>query len=183
MCHMRDYLNTESIACQENLPATSTSRAVFGILLSAYMVAAQASSAAQPAAYVGDFGPNPQLPEPQSHLLPTIKIAKAVPWPGAQQPQPAAGLAVNAFAADLDHPRWLYVLPNGDVLVAETNSPAKPDDGKGIKGAVMKQAMSKAGAATPTANRITYCVMPMAMAAPKFAKYCCKDSTRRLAWR
>ena len=47
-------------------------------------------------------------------------------------------LAVSAFASGLDHPRWLYVLPNGDVLVAETNAPPRPDDGKGIKGWFMK---------------------------------------------
>ncbi|HEY6986697.1 MAG TPA: sorbosone dehydrogenase family protein, partial [Rhodanobacteraceae bacterium] len=61
----------------------------------------------------------------------------------------------NAFAADLEHPRWLYVLPNGDVLVAETDAPPKPDDRKGFKGFVMKKLMSKAGSGTPSANRIT----------------------------
>jgi glucose/arabinose dehydrogenase len=64
-------------------------------------------------------------------------------------------LAVREFAGGLDHPRTVYVLPNGDVLVAETNAPPKPDDAKGIKGWVMKQVMSRAGAATPSANRIT----------------------------
>jgi len=62
---------------------------------------------------------------------------------------------VRAFAVGLDHPRWLYVLPNGDVLVAETNEPAKPDDAKGIRGAVMKAVMTRAGAAVPSANRIS----------------------------
>ena len=70
--------------------------------------------------------------------------------------RPAAGLAVNAFAGDLDHPRWLYVLPNGDVLVAETNAPATEKSGvEGLKGLVMKAAMKRAGAAVPSANRIT----------------------------
>jgi glucose/arabinose dehydrogenase len=60
-----------------------------------------------------------------------------------------------AFADGLEHPRWLYVLPNGDVLVAETNAPPRPEEGKGLKGAIMKRAMAKAGAAVPSANRIT----------------------------
>jgi glucose/arabinose dehydrogenase len=65
------------------------------------------------------------------------------------------GVTVSAYATGLDHPRWLYVLPNGDVLVAETNAPPKPDDNKGIRGFFMKQAMKRAGAGTPSANRIT----------------------------
>jgi glucose/arabinose dehydrogenase len=70
-------------------------------------------------------------------------------------PVAAAGLAVNAYATGLEHPRWLHVLPNGDVLVAESNAPPKPDDGKGIKGWFMKKVMKRAGAGTPSANRIT----------------------------
>ena len=66
-----------------------------------------------------------------------------------------ARLAVNAFATGLDHPRWLYVLPNGDVLVAETNAPPRPEEGKGIKGMVMQFVMKRAGAGVPSANRIT----------------------------
>jgi glucose/arabinose dehydrogenase len=82
-------------------------------------------------------------------------VAPATGWPADAKPTPAAGLEVNAFAKDLDHPRWLYVLPNGDVLVAETNAPPRPEDGRGIKGWFMKRAMKKVGAATPSANRIT----------------------------
>ncbi|HMB42757.1 MAG TPA: sorbosone dehydrogenase family protein, partial [Luteimonas sp.] len=100
-------------------------------------------------------GPQPTLPPPQHRLIPTIKIATATGWPAGVTPVAASGLTVNAFAANLDHPRWIYVLPNGDVLVAESNAPPKPDDGKGIKGAVMKSAMKRAGAAVASANRIT----------------------------
>jgi glucose/arabinose dehydrogenase len=99
-------------------------------------------------------GPNPTLPKPQASLVPTVNIAPAKGWPAGVQPQPVAGTRVNAFASQLDHPRWLYVLPNGDVLVAETNSPPKPEDGKGIKGWVMGLVMKRAGAASPSANRI-----------------------------
>ena len=100
-------------------------------------------------------GASPQLARPVQALIPTVNIAPAKGWPPGVAPRPAPGLAVNAFAKDLDHPRWLYVLPNGDVLVAETNAPPRPDDGTGIKGWVMKLMMGRAGAKAPSANRIT----------------------------
>jgi len=65
--------------------------------------------------------PHPMLPSPNPTILPTVNIAPAKGWPAGETPRAAAGLAVSAFATGLDHPRWLYVLPNGDVLVAETN--------------------------------------------------------------
>ena len=100
-------------------------------------------------------GAHPTLPPPQQTLIPTVHIAPAKGWPSGATPLAAAGTRVAAFARDLDHPRWLYVLPNGDVLVAETNAPPKPDDAKGIKGWMMKLFMKKAGAGVPSANRIT----------------------------
>jgi glucose/arabinose dehydrogenase len=100
------------------------------------------------------FGPSPTLPPPQSSLIPTINVAPAKGWPPGGKPSAANGMAVNAFATGLDHPRTVYVLPNGDVLVAETNAPPKPDDGKGIRGWVQKLFMKRAGAVTPSANRI-----------------------------
>ena len=100
-------------------------------------------------------GPTPAIPEPKTSLIPTVDIAPAKGWPQGATPTAAAGLSVNAFAGGFVHPRWLYVLPNGDVLVAETNAPPRPEDGKGIKGFVMKKVMKKAGAAVPSANRIT----------------------------
>jgi glucose/arabinose dehydrogenase len=100
-------------------------------------------------------GPHPTLPSPHPTLFPTVNIAPAKGWPAGATPTAAAGLAVSAFATGLDHPRWLYVLPNGDVLVAETNAPPKPEDRKGIKGWIMKLLMKRAGAAAPSANRIT----------------------------
>jgi len=100
-------------------------------------------------------GPRPVLVAPVQHPIPTVNIAPARGWPDGGRPAPAAGLAVNAFAAGLDHPRWLYVLPNGDVLVAETNAPERPDEGKSLKGRAMKVFQKKAGAGAPSANRIT----------------------------
>jgi glucose/arabinose dehydrogenase len=100
-------------------------------------------------------GRQPVLPAPDARLLPTVNIAPAIGWPAGLTPTAAAGTRVAPFARELDHPRWLLVLPNGDVLVAETNAPAKPDDGQGIKGWAMKLVMKRAGAGTPSANRIT----------------------------
>lgn len=102
-----------------------------------------------------DFGPTPKLVEPNKTLLPTVSVSKAVGWPEGAKPKAAEGMTVSAFATGLDHPRTVYTLPNGDVLVAESNAPPKPEDGKGIKGWVMKLVMGHAGANTPTANRIT----------------------------
>ena len=99
-------------------------------------------------------GPHPVIKPVDKHLLPTVQIAPAKGWAAGQKPAPAAGIALTAFATGLNHPRWLYVLPNGDVLVAETNAPPKPDDAKGIRGHVMKIVQKKAGAGAPTANRI-----------------------------
>jgi glucose/arabinose dehydrogenase len=101
------------------------------------------------------IGAQPRLPPPQSSLIPTVKVAPAVGWPQGAAPKAASGLSVAAYAAGLDHPRWLYVLPNGDVLVAETAAPQRPEDGKGAKGWVMKKFMQRAGSAVPSANRIT----------------------------
>ena len=100
-------------------------------------------------------GPSPKLPEPNKTLIPTVNIAPAIGWPEGAKPTAAAGTQVAAFAEGLDHPRWLYVLPNGDVLVAETNAPPKPDDSTGIRGWVMEKVMGRAGAGVPSANRIT----------------------------
>jgi len=102
------------------------------------------------------MGPNPKLPAPNTTLIPTVNTAKAVGWIAGTQPVAAAGLGVNAFASGLDHPRWLYVLPNGDVLVAETNAPPKPEEASGgLKEWASGIVMKRAGAKTPSANRIT----------------------------
>jgi glucose/arabinose dehydrogenase len=100
-------------------------------------------------------GPAPAIPEPAKRLIPTVDIAPAKGWPQGLAPTAAAGLAVRAYAQGLEHPRWLYVLPNGDVLVAETNAPPRPEEGKGIKGWIMGMVMKKAGAGVPSPDRIT----------------------------
>jgi glucose/arabinose dehydrogenase len=100
-------------------------------------------------------GPNPQLPPPNKTLIPTVNIAVAKGWPPGAKPKPAPGLHVTALAEQLDHPRWLYVLPNGDILVAEANAPPQPEDGAGIMRWIRNRVMSRAGALTTSANRIT----------------------------
>jgi glucose/arabinose dehydrogenase len=130
------------------------SRFTFGI---SFIAAASTiiSALAARAEDVG-YGSNPQLPKPTSSLVPTIKVAKAVGWKAGETPRAAEGLQVVNFAAGLDHPRWLYELPNGDVLVAESNAPPKPE-GKsgGLRGWVQGLLMKRAGARTQSANRIT----------------------------
>jgi glucose/arabinose dehydrogenase len=102
------------------------------------------------------IGHSPELPPPKTSLIPTVKVADARGWADGAKPTAAPGLVVTAFARDLDHPRSLYVLPNGDVLVAETSAPAdRPDDGKGIKAWFVRRYQKKAGAAVPSANRLT----------------------------
>jgi glucose/arabinose dehydrogenase len=100
------------------------------------------------------YGAHPTLPAPNPTFIPTINQAPGIGWPAGAKPTPANGLKVAAFADKLTHPRWLTVLPNGDVLVAETNSPPKPDDMKGVRGIVAGVIMGGAGAATDSPNRI-----------------------------
>ena len=98
-------------------------------------------------------GPKPTIGEPREQTIPTVKVADVDRWKAGEKPVAAAGLTVERFAEGLDHPRNMYVLPNGDVLVAETNSP--PREGGGIEGMVMKWLLGKAGAGVPSANRIS----------------------------
>src|SRR5665647_1376395 len=114
---------------------------------------AACNESADTAAAARTFGPSPTLPAPQHSWIPTVNVATATGWPGGGKPTAANGMAVSAFATGLDHPRTVYVLPNGDVLVAESNAPPKPDDGKGFKAWVQHLVMGRAGANTPSANR------------------------------
>lgn len=102
------------------------------------------------------MGAHPTLPAPEHKAIPTVNIAPAKGWPVDAKPTAAKGFYVAALATGLSHPRWVYVLPNGDVLVAETDAPPKPEDSKGVKGFVMKKTMKAAGSGThKSANRIT----------------------------
>jgi glucose/arabinose dehydrogenase len=134
---------------------TRTIKTILSLLFAVFLAMPLAACAEQATLPVeAGMGPDPALPPPRSGFLPTVNIAPVKGWAVGEAPIAAKGFAVNAYASGLDHPRWIYVLPNGDVLVAETNAPPKPEDSKGIKGWVMKQTMKKAGAAAPSANRI-----------------------------
>jgi glucose/arabinose dehydrogenase len=124
-------------------------------LSSLLLLAACGDTARLPEA--ASIGNQPQLPPPATALLPTVHVAPARGWPAAGKPQPATGFTVTALERGLQHPRWLYVLPNGDVLVAESNKPAPAagEEDKGVKAWVTRQVMKRAGAGVPSADRIT----------------------------
>jgi glucose/arabinose dehydrogenase len=128
------------------------STAIVAIALGAVLIMSRESATVDVAQ---GYGPNPTLPDPNPTLLPTMNIAPASPWPAGTKPVPALGLDVVEFASGLDHPRWLLVLPNGDVLVIETNAPERPESSKGLKAQVRKVVMGRAGADVPSANRIS----------------------------
>ena len=119
----------------------------------ATLTACSSNSTTTDTAALPGIGANPVLPAPTKSLLPVVNIAPAKGWPEGGKPITAAGTQVLAFANGLDHPRWLAVLPNGDVLVAESNAP--PKDKRGLKAWAEKKVMQKAGAGVPSANRIS----------------------------
>ena len=98
-------------------------------------------------------GYDPKLLPMRMEKAPTVKIAKIIGWQKGETPIAAPGLKVAAFAEGLDHPRWLHVLPNGDVLVAESTQPARPV--KGIRDRIERKMMAKANGAKVSADRIT----------------------------
>src|SRR5215211_3646807 len=130
---------------------TFSSRAA--LLLAGIPILACSSAAHLPV--TAGMGPAPALPSPRMSIIPTINVVEAKGWAPNAAPVAGHGMRVVAFARGLDHPRWLYVLPNGDVLVAETNAPKRPKDGQGIKGIFFRIFQNKAGGAVPSANRIT----------------------------
>lgn len=98
------------------------------------------------------YGANVELPAPQKNMLPTINVAKAVGWPAGAAPTAAEGLVVSRYAEDMAHPRWLYILPNGDVLVAEAST--QPEKGGGIEGMIARNLQKRGGAYNHNQNRI-----------------------------
>lgn len=122
----------------------------------AVVLASTGAVAASQESDEGEYGAHPVIPAPEKHLIPTLKVAKAKRWKGDAMPRAGSGLKVSALARDLQHPRWVYVLPNGDILVAESEAPPKPEDGKGVRGLVQKHEQKRAGSGdAPSANRIT----------------------------
>jgi len=121
--------------------------------LFAVSLAGCASSAKLPLASV--TGPTPSIPAPTRSRIPIVNVAKVVGWSGRDHPVATPGTVVNAFAKKLDHPRWLYALPNGDVLVAESNAPVRPEMRTGVRNWFLRMFMHEGGAGDPSANRIT----------------------------
>jgi glucose/arabinose dehydrogenase len=119
----------------------------------AVFLAGCASSAKLPLTAVS--GSTPSLPEPSRSRIATVNVAKVVGWSGSDHPIAFPGTSVSAFARNLDHPRWLYVLPNGDVLVAESNAPDRPEMRTGVRSWFLRMFMHEGGAGDPSANRIT----------------------------
>ncbi|TRD11370.1 sorbosone dehydrogenase family protein [Erythrobacter insulae] len=104
-------------------------------------------------------GTEPILAEPQAEDFPTVQIAKPVGWADGELPEPGEGLSVNRFAEGLEHPRVLYALPNGDVLVTLTRAPKTEGDGEGgimatLRGWVASYLFSEAGASGESPNQI-----------------------------
>jgi glucose/arabinose dehydrogenase len=114
---------------------------------------ALAGCGSKPADPSTQYGPHPFLPEPQQYLLPPMKVAKPVPWGKEETPTVPAGLQIHALVNGLEHPRSLYVLPNGDILVVESSSPPAPINRP--KDAVMGWVIGYSGAGAQGANRIT----------------------------
>ncbi|RYY74205.1 MAG: sorbosone dehydrogenase family protein [Gammaproteobacteria bacterium] len=149
-------LSTHSIYTQKRSQLLRTSPTLFFIIFSSLLsISATSYADSEPKEVEVGIGPNPTLPEPDKSLLPQVNIAPEHGWPEGTTPTAAPGLNVNAFSIGLTHPRTLHVLPNGDVLVAETNGPAKRDEDSGIKGWFMKKVMKAAGAGIPSPNRIS----------------------------
>lgn len=140
------------MSCLEN--SSLVRKIACGIIVAIMAPSLLAQSSSSSSSLAG-YGINPALPAPEKKILPTVNVAPAKGWPANVQPTPAAGTKVTIFAQDLQHPRWLYLLPNGDVLVAETNAPPRPDDGKGLRGWFTGLFMKKAGSTGASANRIT----------------------------
>ena len=125
------------------------------LLLSIMTAVVAAGALANDALPVSEgYGPHPTLPPPHRQIIPTFKVPDAIGWKGGATPKAAPGFAVEAFATDLTHPRWLYVLPNGDVLVAETNAPDKPKDKTGPHAWYAKPFLKNSGVNGPSPNQI-----------------------------
>lgn len=132
-----------------------TTRPLFRACPAALLLFGAACAGAARLPVAAGVGTRPELPPPEHALIPVIAVAEAKGWRPGQTPRAATGTSVTAFAGNLDHPRWLHVLPNGDVLVAETNGPPRPKAVTGIKGWFFNRFQKKAGGAVPSADRIT----------------------------
>ena len=100
-----------------------------------------------------NFGTKPALPAPSPQTIPTMNVNSVAPWPAGAAPKAPAGFTVTRYAENLKHPRWLYVLPNGDVLVAEAAPPLAAMNS--LEGIVEHWLDQRNGSAPASANEIT----------------------------
>lgn len=132
------------------MPKSLSQASLLVVPVALLLVSCSESSQLAPMA---DTGTTPVIVPPVKTQVPTVHIAPARGWAAGEKPLAAKGLRVDVFAAGLEHPRWLFVLPNGDVLVAETNAPAK--ETKGLQAWLMNRVMTRAGARAPSGDRIS----------------------------
>lgn len=99
-------------------------------------------------------GTDPVISEPKPQTIPTVGVAKPIGWAAGQAPKAAEGLVVNRFAEGLEHPRIIYPMPNGDVLVTESNAPSRVVAGGGITNFVAGLLFARAGASVPSPNKL-----------------------------
>jgi glucose/arabinose dehydrogenase len=125
---------------------------ILGILLLSILFSCQTTPMVDSS--IVTLGNNPALPEPSTSIIPTVNIAKASQWPDGVMPHVKDGLTINLYSKELIHPRWLYVLPNGDVLVAQSNKQS-PKKTQGLKDLVAGYIMKLAGAGIDSPDKIT----------------------------
>ena len=100
-------------------------------------------------------GTDPVIAEPDAQTIPTVDVAAPVGWAEGQAPEAAQGLAVNRFAEGLEHPRVIYPMPNGDILVAESNAPERiVAGGNALTNWIAGLLFSRAGADVPSPNKL-----------------------------
>jgi len=121
-----------------------------GALAAVTILAACAQKGGDPSR---QYGPNPVLPEPHQYLLPPMSVPKEVGWKPGETPTVGAGLKIRAIATGLLHPRMVYTLPNGDILVVESNGPGT--DRFRVKDYIQGKVKARGGAAGKGGNRIT----------------------------
>ena len=130
-------------------PFVLARRAQAGFLAGALLLLSACDQGADPS----QIGPDPELPKPRQYLIPPMHVAPVAGWQAGETPTVPAGLRIRALATGFEHPRSLYVLPNGDILVVEANGPPQPIHRP--KEIIMRRVQRYAGAGAPSANRIT----------------------------
>ncbi len=129
------------------------------------------------------LGASPAIPAPESSLIPMVNIAPVRTRPPGFMPSAPAGFTVTQFASGLAHPRWLYTLPNGDVLVAESDAPKEHDKGSGLFGWIRRQVMKRAAPVCRAPTASCLCAQRRRAVSRKCRQCFCMICTRRSAWR